>query len=460
LNEPADSLTYTINGGAPQTLDGSIKGTKTFALGSPGDKFAISAQKLDSVGWTVPTGATFAATPNGLSQPTSQSGFRLISTDTDNLVKFNSPRGVNVNLNPNTPNFGTTYVANSAAGTTGGRSVGDGIYALHADQSDAFGYGNTAQNVSAWTANPSASSPWKLSVAPDGNVYVADFTDTTGNVWKFANNLTGGTQVLAGTGGPSAVPAGQYHGSATAVYAEGTGPNFKLYTIDEDLTPAGVPGAGAGTDKLHVWRYDIGNNALPDASVPTKVNAGNSLLINSSNGVYRGADGKTYISQSRAAGNEPGIFVLNTDGTTAFDSLTASRTLLANPTAADIFRNVMAIAVSPDQKWLAALLNSSDIGILPLVNGIPDMANRLVVDTGTDIISGRDIAFDAVDNIHYVSSGQALYRELSPGGFQSATTSWDGSSYSLNFTQLVPEPSSIAAIGLAAAAVLGRRRRA
>src|SRR5437764_1369801 len=94
LNEPADSLTYSINGGAPQTLDGSTKGTKNFALGSSSDTFSILATKLDGTGYSRPTGATFAAAPNGLSQPTAQFGFRLISDDTNTLVKFNSPRGV------------------------------------------------------------------------------------------------------------------------------------------------------------------------------------------------------------------------------------------------------------------------------------------------------------------------------------------------------------------------------
>src|SRR5204862_2694320 len=115
-------------------------------------------------------------------------------------------------------------------------------------------------------------------------------------------------------------------------------------------------------------------------------------------------------------------------------SLTASRTLLGNPTAPDIIRNVLGMDVSPDQKWLAALLNNSDFVVIPLVNGIPDLANRLLVDTGTDVNSGRDIAFDSADNVHYVSSGQGVYRVLAPGGANIATTSFNGSTY--NFTDV------------------------
>ena len=147
--------------------------------------------------------------------------------------------------------------------------------------------------------------------------------------------------------------------------------------------------------------------------------------------------------------------VLAPDGTLLYDSLTASRTLLGNPTAVDILRNIVGIAVSPDQKYLAGLINNSDVVVLPLINGIPDLANRLVIDTGTDINSGRDIAFDAADNIHYVSSGQALYRVLAPGGFTSATTSWNGTTYDF---VLVPEPSSALLLG-AGVLLLARRRR-
>src|SRR5437762_10953329 len=65
LNEPADSLTYSINGGAPQALDGTSKGTKNFVLGSSTDTFSIKATKNDAVGYTMPTGATIGPDTNG-----------------------------------------------------------------------------------------------------------------------------------------------------------------------------------------------------------------------------------------------------------------------------------------------------------------------------------------------------------------------------------------------------------
>lgn len=216
-------------------------------------------------------------------------------------------------------------------------------------------------------------------------------------------------------------------------------------------------GGPANATKNHLWRYDIGSGTLPSNVTPTKVDLTNPLLTAATSDLDHGADGKWYLAQNRAAGNEAGIFVLDAGGNVLFDSLSASRTLLGNPTAVDILRNVLGMAVSDDQRWMAMILNNSDVAVVPLINGIPDLANRMIVDTGTDVNSGRDIAFDAAGNIHYVSSGQALYRVLSPGGITYATTSWNGTSYSFS---VVPEPTTMGLLALGACLLTRRRRTA
>jgi hypothetical protein len=464
LNEAADSLTYSINGGAAQSLDASSAGTKTFNLTSPTDKFTITAKKNDAVGYTIPTGDTLPAAGSGLSQPTALAGTRQISDNANPFTRYNSPRGVSVATNPNLPTFGNAYISNSAAGTTTGvvRSVGDGIYAVKADQSDALGFGDTAQNPGGVFDTVSTSSPFRTTVARDGSVYVADFSDSRGNVFRLTPNLGAAAQVFAGTGGPTALPAGQNHGSTTAVYVEGSSAagNLVVYTLDEDLKSSQFGGA-AGDDRNSLWRYDIGNAALPYTGIPTKINAANVLIPLASSDLDRGADGKFYLAQNRSAGNESGLVVLSSDGSQVlFDSLAESRTLLGNPTATDILQDILAMAVSPDQKYVALMLNDSDVAVVPLVDGVPQLANRMVVDNGTDINSGRDIAFDAAGNIHYVSSGQAMYRVLSPGGNQESSLVYDGSTFSfVNGPLPVPEPTSLSLLGLGAIALARRNRR-
>lgn len=458
LNEPADTLAVSINGGPFTLLDGSTKGLKTFNLGSASDTFSISAFKNDSVGYTIPTGGTIATAANGLSQPTAEGGFRLLSSDTDTLVRFNSPRGVTVATNPNNLQFGTTYISNSTAGTTSGvvRTLGDGLYALKADQRDAFGNGDTAIVTGFETGTNSTNSPFRLTVGGDHNVYVADWSDLYGGVYRMSPTLTNSTQVFAGVGGPTTLPFGQNHGSVGAVYVSGAAAGLTVYTIDEDLTSSQFGGPST-TDRNSLWQYNVGESAVPYSETPTKL-AGALLNLGSVvNDMDRGLNGNFYLSQFRSNGLEGGIIVLSPDGSAElFNSLTASKILLNNPDATDIFRNVRGVAVSLDQTYLAAMLNNSDVAIMPLdANGIPLLANRMVINTGADSNLARDIAFDAAGNIHYVSEGQGLYRVLSPGGITAATTSWDGTAY--NFV-LVPEPSSALLVGMGAL-LLARRRR-
>ena len=437
LNENADSLSLSVNGGAPSALP-ATRGAQSFTLASPTDTFSLTASKVDANGWSIPNGTTVATQVNALSIDSNGSALNLISDGTNLLNRFNSPRGVSINNNPRAGAlFGTAYVANSASGTAGGRAVGDGIYALHADQSDRFGFGDAAQTggITAWATTPSASAPFRLHVGRDNTLFIADFSDLTGTVWRMGPNLTNGTNVLAGVGGPTALPAGQNHGSSTAVYTEGsiaTG-DLVLYTLDEDLTDAQF-GSAISNNRNSLWRYELGSNETPSTVTPTRINANNVLLPLATSDMDRGlVDGKFYLSQNRGIGavqvNDTSLIVLNPDGTTAFNSLEASRALLGDLAASDILKNIIAMDVSDDQKWMVLMLNNSKVCVVPLINGIPDIANRLVVDSGS-INSGRDIAFDAANNIHYVSSGQAIYRVLSPGGTTVAVTSWDGTNFS------------------------------
>src|SRR5262249_17319659 len=127
LNQPTQSLTYTINGGAPVTLDGSTKGAKSFNLSSPTDHFSIVAANNDVTGFLIPTGGAILPAANGLSQPTNQSGTNVISDDGSPFSRYNGPRGVSVNTNPNSPYFGVAYIANTILGPVlGGTVIGPG----------------------------------------------------------------------------------------------------------------------------------------------------------------------------------------------------------------------------------------------------------------------------------------------------------------------------------------------
>lgn len=146
LNEPADKLGYSINGGPMQWLDGSTKGVKSFPLLSALDEFTILAKKSEPVGYTIPTGDVTLPTTSGLSQPVPTAGLKLVSDDANRWMMFNAARGVGVNNNPSSPHFGVAYVANGLEGLTlnGERYMNRGVYAVAADGTDAFGLGDYA----------------------------------------------------------------------------------------------------------------------------------------------------------------------------------------------------------------------------------------------------------------------------------------------------------------------------
>jgi hypothetical protein len=460
LNEPADEVAYRVNGGPLQWLDGSTKGTKTFSLSSPLDKFSILVKNMEAEGYTIPTGAVAPTNVNGLSQPTLASGLRLVSDEANPLHSFNAARGVGVNLNPNSPHFGVAYVGNASYGPNADqtRYLSRGVYAIAADGSDAFGYGDAFND--SFALFPGAGGVvWRLAVGPDDEVYVADASLFGHGLVRFDGQLQIGFPVLNIGFGPAPLPPEANHGriSGFAVSGSPYDGTLVVHTVDRDLSSSQI--GGTETNDLNsVWRYDLGFDAQYSAQLPTKVNSESVLPPIGMPDLERGADGKFYLSNSLLSGASAGIVVLDAHGGKLYDSLTATREMLNDPNIADVMRNIMGIAISPDQKWLAAMLRSGDVAILPVVDGIPDLSGVMIVGTAMGSLPGRDVAFDAAGNLHCIVGGGVSYRVISPGGMTFATTTWDGTSMAFQISG-VPEPASLLLAGAGIIAVGTMRRR-
>lgn len=416
LNDAADSVKVIGNGGA-LTIDlGALpRGLTVTNLASQGLTDGVFSVKVVKVGTGAPS---------------------LIGGS----VAFNSPRGVAANSNPKSANFGWVYVANSAAG-----SKGDGLFAFSSDLADILGQGTTARTggITNFTTG-AAASPYRLKVGrDDNNIYVPDWSDASGNLYVVDPNLTDSPNtsyvlkrgvVVAPNTNPAVLPVGadNNHGSVAAVEVTGTvaGGDLKVYTIDEDYQTD--PTSPSANEMNSLWFYDIGANPLPYGNPPTAKlgNAPINFVSQTMDLSYSPGSGYFYYSDLRSSGGEAGVIAVDKDGNVLFNSRTESVNLGGS---ADFLLNLQGVTASPDGKWLATLNNNNVVTIVPMVDGIPNLAGRFQYTGFGTTASGRGIAFDAANNLYVVSSGIGVLQSLSLGFTATNVTSSDGT-----FTQTTP----------------------
>jgi len=304
LNETATDVKVAFDNGTA-TVDygpGLATGGHTFALGSH-TNFSIVVYKVGA---------------NALTQ---------ISSDANPYNCFHGPRGVAVNKNPKTANFGRIYVANASAGSAGPRTTTSrGIYALDAASEDVLGLGNTAATGGMVLGSSTTYAPYKLCVGPDDAVYVGDAsTGNIGGVWRLDANLATAVN-LFGLANPSAntTSHGTCFGRAAGtpnVTGSLAGGNLVLTMTAWDLNLMNPPGTYAPTASgyQNIYQYHIGAGPLPWTGFPTVVT--NPIGIGNVNAVVMDAeiapDGKYFIAAKRNSPSDgtTNVCVLNSAGT-------------------------------------------------------------------------------------------------------------------------------------------------
>ena len=277
LNEDADNVVITRIGDTALLLGPLTKGTYMFNIGS-GTGFEILVSNAGPAGW-----------------------FQF-SDDDENTSKYYSPKGVAVNSNAASGYFGSIYVAEGYGGTAGGRTTTDGLYIMSADQADVTGQGDTAYDGGVdWSL--SSSSPFKPAVAPDGSVYIADWSDGHSGVWRaapdgqgdFDKMLADETNINDGSGGLY-----DNHGSVASVQVEGTGDSTVMFTLDEDW-PEG--GGAYGTGRGDILRYDIGTateyTGMPVIQVEDETPPTAGIILNGLMDFVRDESSDWWITQYR-----------------------------------------------------------------------------------------------------------------------------------------------------------------
>jgi hypothetical protein len=421
LNESADNV-KVVSGGVTNDLGALPAGLHSFGPGVS-DPYQVEVFKAS------PAGFATAIAPN-------RGAVLQISTDS-NPLRFLQPRGLAVNTDPTSPYFGRVYVANAAAGTTspGARSVGDGIYIFNADLSDAVGQGDTPRTGGLDFVTGGAVTPYRLSLGQDGKLYIADWSDSTGTLYVTDPDVSPGssTNVLGGPTG-SAVPVGntRVHGSIAAAVVTGTVGTGDLtaYVIDEDLQNDRT--ATALTMINSLWRHDIGASLPGPTVMPTLLRQGGSDWIafaSQTMDLGRGPNGYFYVNDYRSVGSDrSGLTVLDTNGTSVlWSSLPATRAFTGNSTENDLLRATGGGGVSPRGDYFAVInIETNGITVVPLIEGIPDLTNRLVFHGMGTTNQGREVAFDIAGNLYAISQGSQILRTFSPGGAATTITTSDG----------------------------------
>jgi hypothetical protein len=435
LNEVPDHAYVLFENGASNNIASPVVGTNTFPLGT-NTGYAIYCVKAG----------------NGTATQ--------LSTDTATYNNWNTPRGVGVNVNPtNGAFFGRIYVNNSL----GGSVLGKGIYGLNADQSILLG-GTSGLLGGTWTNAGSSSSPYRLSVGPDNNVYIEDDEAVDSGVWIASPNLTSVSQLFGETGDTAGIAAGVHSHSFGEPVVTGSlaTSNMVLWVADNDLAVGSGTMLGFNTavgDYNDVDEYIIGAGPLPWTNPP---NLSISLGISGIGTLDDDVDidpvtGNIYGMNYRLNYGMPCLQVYDPTGLTELwsslqgpinvgpdlfnPSFTTSTGVLYSPGTISSF----AIKISPDGKFLAVGMVNNPIFIMNLTNGVPDSSTLSIIPNAPNSTAYEDlraICWDAGDNVYTVSSGQGLLRVFSLGLTTTCITSNDYTGTNGSFHLVLPPVSA------------------
>jgi gliding motility-associated-like protein len=391
LNARASSLVINILDSSNQTVKTiPITATSSRTLGVNQFTTNITGLQTGIYKWSIT--ATGAYRSNSATEPTK------VSND-NTQFKFSDPRSVAVDNSFESPFFGRIYISDSQG--TGAGSAGEGIFILNAALSDTTHQnGNGYKGGVSWV---STSSPFRASVAPDGKVYITDWSDAHSGVWVMnaANPADAFIPVFGGTRnaqGLSQSAGVNIHGSISHCWVIDTGVNTKLFTFDEDYIDV------VATNTMNLLQYNIGvlENTWTAAASDIVYNDAlhGDLQQNGNSCIVPDGRGGWWISQNRGAGANtttiPSLIHINNQGTvTNFGG------------NADIPNsNQAGLAVSIDGAMLAVGCNSAVI-IFDIVfdgSNIPAITLKYTINTTVFGFNTHGLAFDHVNNVYVAAS--------------------------------------------------------
>lgn len=396
-SEHVYSFGFTLNENADDVKIEVLSGTevvKTYSLGALAK--GVHNENADLSG--LPSGEytwSITASTSSVDRP------MKISDNTKPEMQFYSPRGVAVDNSFDSPYFGRVYATETVPGTVTNRTTKDGVYVLNSALQDITNQGaNSYAGGVAWGAG---SSPMRLNVGEDGQVYITDWSDTHPGVWKMNpalpesafkpvfNGLTKATSGLSSIGGVNV------HGSISHCWVTGTGNDTKLFTFDEDYVDASATSVG------NLLQYNIGTLETPWQAAPSKVvyndALNGNLQQNMNSCIAPDGRGGWWISQYRAedAVAIPSLIHVGIDGMVNFNS-GKTPTLIGNSSEGGM-------AVSTDGTKIAMGCND-EVKVFSIVyseTGVPTLTrlHSIKPAMGAKTVG---IAYDRAGNLYVISN--------------------------------------------------------
>lgn len=454
-------ITYFLNTDATALEVNFVDGTQTVAVpitdaalltkGAHTADVSLATVPAGTYKWEVKaTGAATAAEPVKVSDDAEHLGFHAL-------------RGIAVDNSFESPYFGRVYATEGAENTAAPsiRTTNDGIYIYNSALEDVTNQGNAA-----WTGGitwgltgagaNSGASPFRVTVAPDGMVFVTDWSDTHSGIYLLdAGDPSADLKpVFGGTrdgNGVSTEGADQIHGSISHCYIEGTDADTKLYTFDEDLGGTGIVG--------NMYRYDIGTLDNPWVATPSALiyddAANGNLQQNGNSCISPDGRGGWWISQYRASDVNSAVPSLIHWNGTSVDFISATD---APGVVVDTYQGGMALN---DDKTMMVLTGSGAVRVFDIAfddAGKPSIALKHTITT-THGTNSYSVALDRAYNVYVGGNASAFSVFALPKPENSFTTPAPTYSTITSTTPPPPPQANIYASGLKAEKVDATRHK-
>lgn len=406
---------------------------KTFNI-APGDNGAKRGPNTVTIAAAdLPKGGPYTVRVTASGATLTTSDWTKVSSTDDMNLRFNGPRGLDVNRNAGSTALGRIYITEGSGNVVvNDRVTKDGVYVLNPDLTPAFPDVRAPAADVALVANGgwtgSAHSPFRVYVAPDSKVFVTDAADAHPAVIECDPDISTFTNVFfndpnnrATSGLVTDDNGNQVFGDTTSVWVEGSGANRVIFAAIQEIAPANS-----------IWRYDVPAGASNVNQIPQSAAESQNFTTLPTpwwNDFVRDSDGNIY--QVNAALQT--VFKFDKDG------IVVSQADLPT-TVVNNIGGATGICID----------NAKDI-ILICTNDGQVLKTNKALQTFTPIITGlgafnRDIAMDNDGWIYVANETDKALHVFAPAGTLKFNSGTANAAEPLN-VQGAPMPGDIAPVG-------------